>query len=160
QQDGRVDSARDRAARGQQADQARQRVHRRGRPDLGSAGGTVSHAAPDRAWIETGGGFSGTGRHSGGGRPIRGPRGALRPRGSRASGASGASRGQRGSRQRGGAEQAEDSRFTQLPYLAVMVGVGIALLIISQGVHLVRSGTLVLAGVLLIAAMARLVLPE
>jgi len=41
-----------------------------------------------------------------------------------------------------------------------MVGVGIALLIISQGVHLVRSGTLVFAGVLLIAAMARLVLPE
>jgi Protein of unknown function (DUF3017) len=47
-----------------------------------------------------------------------------------------------------------------LPYLAVTVGVGIGLLIISQGVHLVRSGTLVLAGVLLIAAMARLVLPE
>ena len=47
-----------------------------------------------------------------------------------------------------------------MPYLAVMVGVGIALLIISQGVHLVRSGTLVFAGVLLIAAMARLVLPE
>jgi hypothetical protein len=47
-----------------------------------------------------------------------------------------------------------------LPYLAVTVGVGIALLIISQGVHLVRSGTLVLAGVLLIAAMARLILPE
>jgi hypothetical protein len=47
-----------------------------------------------------------------------------------------------------------------LPYLAVMVGVGIALVIISQGVHLVRSGTLVFAGVLLIAAMTRLVLPE
>ena len=47
-----------------------------------------------------------------------------------------------------------------MPYLAVTVGVGIGLLIISQGVHLVRSGTLVLAGVLLIAAMARLVLPE
>jgi hypothetical protein len=47
-----------------------------------------------------------------------------------------------------------------LPYLVVMVVTGIALLIISQGVHLVRSGTLVLAGVLLIAAMARLVLPE
>jgi Protein of unknown function (DUF3017) len=41
-----------------------------------------------------------------------------------------------------------------------MVGLGIALLIISQGVHLVRSGTLVFAGVLLIAAVARLVLPE
>jgi DUF3017 family protein len=47
-----------------------------------------------------------------------------------------------------------------LPYLAVLAGLGIAVLIISQGVHLVRSGTLVFAGVLLIAAMARLVLPE
>ena len=47
-----------------------------------------------------------------------------------------------------------------MPYLVVTVGVGIGLLIISQGVHLVRSGTLVLAGVLLIAAVARLVLPE
>jgi hypothetical protein len=47
-----------------------------------------------------------------------------------------------------------------VPYLVVMAGAGIALLIISQGVHLVRSGTLVLAGVLLIAAVARMVLPE
>jgi Protein of unknown function (DUF3017) len=86
----------------------------------------VSHAAPERARIETGGGFSGTGRHGGRRRAVHGP----------------------------------EARFGQLPYLAVMVGVGIALLIISQGVHLVRSGTLVLAGVLLIAAMARLILPE
>ena len=47
-----------------------------------------------------------------------------------------------------------------MPYLAVLVGVVIALAIIGQGVHLVRSGTLVLAGVLLVAAVARLVLPE
>jgi Protein of unknown function (DUF3017) len=86
----------------------------------------VSHAAPERASIETGGVFSGTGRHGGRRRAIRGP----------------------------------EARFGQLPYAAVTVGVGIALLIISQGVHLVRSGTLVLAGVLLIAATARLVLPE
>ncbi len=59
-----------------------------------------------------------------------------------------------------GADQASQGRSGQLPYLAVLVGVGIALAIIGQGVHLVRSGTLVLAGVLLVAAMARLVLPE
>ena len=48
----------------------------------------------------------------------------------------------------------------QWAYLAVLVGAAIALLIIGEGVHLVRSGTLVLAGVLLVAAVARLVLPE
>jgi hypothetical protein len=47
-----------------------------------------------------------------------------------------------------------------LPYLAVLAGAAIALVIIGQGVHLVRGGTLVFAGVLLIAALARLVLPE
>jgi hypothetical protein len=86
----------------------------------------VSHAAPERASIETGAMFSSTGRHGGRRRAVRG----------------------------------SEARFGQLPYVAVTVGVGIALLIISQGVHFVRSGTLVLAGVLLIAAMARLVLPE
>jgi uncharacterized membrane protein len=55
---------------------------------------------------------------------------------------------------------AERGRSTQWPYVAVLVGVAIALVIIGLGVHLVRSGTLVLAGVLLVAAMARLVLPE
>ena len=58
------------------------------------------------------------------------------------------------------ADQAQQGRSGQLPYLAVLVGVAIALAIIGQGVHLVRSGTLVLAGVLLVAAVARLVLPE
>jgi hypothetical protein len=74
-----------------------------------------------------------------------------------------APRGPRGARRGRGADQgrgAEDARFGQLPYLAVMAGAGIALVIISQGVHLVSSGTLVFAGVLLIAAMTRLVLPE
>jgi hypothetical protein len=55
---------------------------------------------------------------------------------------------------------AERGRSTQWPYVAVLVGVAIALVIIGLSVHLVRSGTLVLAGVLLVAAMARLVLPE
>src|SRR5258708_33783780 len=66
-------------------------------------------------------------------------------------------RGRRGHEEQ---DHAGQSRVGQLPYLAVMVGVGIALLIISQGVRLVGSGTWVFAGVLLIAAMARLVLPE
>jgi hypothetical protein len=52
------------------------------------------------------------------------------------------------------------ARSGQLPYLLVLFGVAIALVVIRQGVHLVRSGTLVFAGVLLIAATARLVLPE
>jgi len=55
---------------------------------------------------------------------------------------------------------AQQGRSGQAAYLAALVGLAIALLIIGQGVHLVRSGTLVLAGVLLVAAMARLVLPE
>jgi len=58
------------------------------------------------------------------------------------------------------AAQPERQRFAQLPYVAVLVGVAIALLIIQQGVHHVRTGTLVFAGVLLLAALARLVLPE
>jgi DUF3017 family protein len=55
---------------------------------------------------------------------------------------------------------AEQGRSRQWPYVGVLVGVAIALVIIGLGVHLVRSGTLVLAGVLLVAAVARLVLPE
>lgn len=102
----------------------------------------MSHAAPERASIDRGGVFSGTGRHGGRRRAVRGFRHLRRPG------------------QRGGPDHAEEARFGELPYLVVMVVTGIALLIISQGVHLVRSGTLVLAGVLLIAAMARLVLPE
>jgi Protein of unknown function (DUF3017) len=50
--------------------------------------------------------------------------------------------------------------YPQLLYAVVLVGVGIGLVIIRQGVHLVPSGTLVLGGVLLIAALARLTLSE
>ncbi|HEX6932149.1 MAG TPA: DUF3017 domain-containing protein [Streptosporangiaceae bacterium] len=59
-----------------------------------------------------------------------------------------------------GAGEPQAGRRAQWAYLAVLVGVAIALLIIGEGVHLVRSGTLVFAGVLLVAAVARLVLPE
>jgi hypothetical protein len=56
--------------------------------------------------------------------------------------------------------QAQDSRSGLALYLAVLAGVLVALVIISQGAGLVRSGTLVFASVLLLAAMARLVMPE
>jgi hypothetical protein len=42
----------------------------------------------------------------------------------------------------------------------IVAGACAALLIIGLGTHLLKSGTLVLAGVLLIAATARLVLPD
>jgi Protein of unknown function (DUF3017) len=45
-------------------------------------------------------------------------------------------------------------------YGAVLVGVAVGLAIIRQGVHLLPSGTLVLGGVLLLAALARLTLSE
>ncbi len=61
---------------------------------------------------------------------------------------------------RAGAGEPETGHRAQWAYLAVLAGVAIALLIIGEGVHLVRSGTLVLAGVLLVAAIARLVLPD
>ena len=61
---------------------------------------------------------------------------------------------------RADAGEPQTGRRAQWAYLAVLVGVAIALLIIGEGVHLVRSGTLVLAGVLLVAAIARLVLPD
>ena len=59
-----------------------------------------------------------------------------------------------------GSGQAQDSRSGLVLYLAVLFGVVVALVIISQGADLVRSGTLVFASVLLLAAMARLVMPE
>ncbi len=52
------------------------------------------------------------------------------------------------------------ARSDRLAYGLVLAGVIAALVIIRQGVHLVQSGTLVLAGALLVAAVARLVLPE
>ena len=69
---------------------------------------------------------------------------------------------QAGRVQRAGQEagRAAPLRFRQLPYLAVLFCLVVALVLIRQGVHLVQSGTLVLAGALLIAALARLILPE
>jgi hypothetical protein len=51
-------------------------------------------------------------------------------------------------------------RLRQLPYLIVLCGAGLSLLSMRQGEQHVRSGTLELAGVLLVAAVARLLLPE
>jgi hypothetical protein len=76
------------------------------------------------------------------------------------SGRHGARRGPSAQPDDGNPAEAEQGRSSQLPYLAVLAGVVIALAIIGIGVHLVRSGTLVLAGVLLVAAMVRLILPE
>jgi Protein of unknown function (DUF3017) len=47
-----------------------------------------------------------------------------------------------------------------LPYLIVLGGAALALGTVRQGGRQVQDGTLVLAGVLLAAALARLVLPE
>ncbi|HXP21227.1 MAG TPA: DUF3017 domain-containing protein, partial [Streptosporangiaceae bacterium] len=52
------------------------------------------------------------------------------------------------------------ARFEQLPYWIVLAGMAVALATIREGPRHVRGGTFVLAGVLLIAAMARLVLPD
>jgi len=51
-------------------------------------------------------------------------------------------------------------RFGPLAYWLVLAGTLAALAIIRQGVHLLKSGTLVLAGFLLVAAVARIALPE
>jgi hypothetical protein len=51
-------------------------------------------------------------------------------------------------------------RYPQFLYAVVLTGVAVGLAIIRQGVHLLPSGTLVLGGVLLLAALARLTLPE
>jgi hypothetical protein len=56
--------------------------------------------------------------------------------------------------------QLRRSRLAQLPYLIVLAGVAVALETIRQGGQQVQDGTLVLAGVLLAAALARLILPE
>lgn len=93
----------------------------------------MSHASPERPSPEPGRVIAGTGRH--GGRRRR-------------------------SGQAAGADQGDQHKHWQLPYLLVLLGALAGLAIIRQGVHLVRSGTLVLAGVLLVAAVARLVLPE
>lgn len=61
---------------------------------------------------------------------------------------------------RGVAEPQEPVRWRQLAFWLVVAGVCAALLIMRLGTHDLRSGTFVLAGVLLIAAIARLVLPD
>ena len=105
----------------------------------------MTHASRDQAAPEPVRAGAGSGRH--GGRRRRTGRTAP-------AGQPGAAVGTRP------ADQAASGRYQQLPYLLVLFGVVAALAVISRGVHLVQSGTLVLAGVLLIAAMARLVLPE
>ncbi len=52
------------------------------------------------------------------------------------------------------------SRWERVPYLVILVGLAAGLLWISSGEQYVRSGTLELAGVLLLAAVARMALPE
>ena len=60
--------------------------------------------------------------------------------------------------------EATRSRLDQVPYWIMLCGVGLGLLWMCTGIRSgerdVRSGTLVLAGVLLVAAAARLGLPE
>lgn len=48
----------------------------------------------------------------------------------------------------------------QLPYLAVLIGVAAGLALFRSGPSGVRNGTLVVAAALLLAAMARLLLPD
>ena len=109
----------------------------------------MTHAAHEPAQAETARVSGGSGRHGGRRRRAGSPVPNGHP-GQSTSGAAGA----------GPVDQAGSPRYQQLPYLLVLVGVAAALGTIARGVHLVQSGTLVLAGVLLIAAMARLVLPE
>ncbi|HUZ54290.1 MAG TPA: DUF3017 domain-containing protein [Streptosporangiaceae bacterium] len=114
----------------------------------------MTHASHEQATAETGRVGGGSGRHGGRrrrtGRPSK-------------TGQAGQSRQPAGAAEAGQsrqADQAAQARYQQLPYLLVLFGVAAGLATIWQGVHLVQSGTLVLAGVLLVAAMARLVLPE
>ncbi len=51
-------------------------------------------------------------------------------------------------------------RWVQLPYWLTVAGICVALAVMRLGTHDLKSGTLVLAGVLLGAALARLVLPD
>jgi hypothetical protein len=50
--------------------------------------------------------------------------------------------------------------WEQLPYGLTIAGACVALAVIRLGTHHLKSGTLVLAGVLIVAAIARLVLPD
>jgi Protein of unknown function (DUF3017) len=72
-----------------------------------------------------------------------------------------AASGQAGRRagQQSAGEAAGRGRLSQLPYVLLLAGVGFGGLYMQTG-HDVQSGTLVLAGVLLLAALARLTFPE
>jgi len=52
------------------------------------------------------------------------------------------------------------ARAEQLPYSLVLIGIVLAVVTIRASSHVLKSGTLVLAGVLLLAAVARLCLPD
>jgi Protein of unknown function (DUF3017) len=58
------------------------------------------------------------------------------------------------------ARQSDRTRLAELPYIVVLACTAASLAIVRLGAEYVRSGTLVLAGVLLIAATARLLLPD
>jgi hypothetical protein len=62
--------------------------------------------------------------------------------------------------QRPGGDDSGGSRLAQVPYWVILCGVGLGLLVMRGGERDVRSGTLVIAGVLLVAAAARLGLPD
>jgi Flp pilus assembly protein TadB len=59
-----------------------------------------------------------------------------------------------------GTEPRQGLKWEQLPYWLIVAGACVALAVIRLGTHHLKSGTLVLAGVLLVAAVARLVLPD
>jgi Protein of unknown function (DUF3017) len=52
------------------------------------------------------------------------------------------------------------SLLDQVPYVIILLGIGLGLVWMRGGERNVRSGTLVIAGVLLVAGAARLGLPE
>lgn len=59
-----------------------------------------------------------------------------------------------------GPEPRQPIKWEQLPYWLTIAGACVALAVIRLGTHHLKSGTLVLAGVLIGAAIARLVLPD
>ena len=64
------------------------------------------------------------------------------------------------SRDQPGRDQRGSVRFQQVPYWLALCGIALGLLWIRSGERDVRGGTLVIAGVLLAAAVARLGLPD
>jgi len=61
---------------------------------------------------------------------------------------------------RPGGSDGGGSWLEQVPYWVILCGLGLGLLVMRGGERDVRSGTLVIAGVLLVAAAARLGLPD